>query len=75
MAYFYFDLSYYLGKENVVVDAMSKHGGREPEYTSLRNNQILCMIREYKEVESLTCFDFETVLMLRLEVKRPLSER
>lgn len=56
---FDFDLSYHPGKANVVADGLSRYGGRQAEYRSLRNKEVLAMIREYRVLESLIGFDIQ----------------
>lgn len=56
---FDFDLSYHLGKANVVVDALSQYGGKRSEKMSERNALILVMIHEYTELKFVALFDIE----------------
>lgn len=52
-----FGLSNHPSKGNIIVDNLGREGHRQLAYTRLKNELILCMIREYKELDSLTCFD------------------
>lgn len=57
-------------------NTLSLHGNRKPEQRSERNQQLICMVRQYKDLETLLEFDTEFVLgietnFIRVRTVRP----
>lgn len=65
LAQYDFDLLYHLGMANMVANALSHQEGSRPKHKSKRNQLVINMIREYRDLELLGQFNIGYTLDAR----------